>query len=68
MYGIKAFVFKADCGVIAECEKLVKDSIEALGGLDIVIGNAVRTTLQMERRFVVLLKLHCSVMGAVVRR
>ena len=41
-HGVKAVFFKADCGVIAECEGLVKDTIEALGGLDIVIGNAVR--------------------------
>ena len=31
-----------DMGVLADCEKAVKDSIAGLGGLDIIISNAVR--------------------------
>ncbi|QIW98061.1 hypothetical protein AMS68_003579 [Peltaster fructicola] len=37
---LKILTLRADCGVTSAVDKLVKDSIGALGGLDIVIGNA----------------------------
>ncbi|KEF53314.1 alcohol dehydrogenase [Exophiala aquamarina CBS 119918] len=39
-YGVKAHVLQADIGVIAESQKLVKDTVELLGGLDVIINNA----------------------------
>lgn len=30
-----------DCGVIADCERCVREAVEGLGGLDVLIGNAV---------------------------
>jgi hypothetical protein len=30
--------------VIAECNNLVEETIKAFGGLDVIIGNAVRIT------------------------
>ena len=30
-----------DVGIMADCQRLVKESIEGLGGLDIIISNAV---------------------------
>lgn len=33
-----------DVGVLADCERIVQESIDALGGLDIIINNAVRPT------------------------
>ncbi|KAF2461656.1 short chain dehydrogenase [Lineolata rhizophorae] len=39
-FDVKVFIMKADCGVTAECEKLVRDTIDILGGVDIIIGNA----------------------------
>lgn len=30
-----------DVGVLADCEKTVQESIDRLGGLDIIIANAV---------------------------
>ncbi|KAF3907224.1 hypothetical protein ABW20_dc0101920 [Dactylellina cionopaga] len=37
---IKVVTIQADVGKKQECENLVKQSIEALGGLDIIIHNA----------------------------
>jgi hypothetical protein len=34
-----------DCGVIAQCQELVKRANEELGGLDVIIGNAVCVSL-----------------------
>ena len=31
-------------GVLVDCEKVVKESIAGLGGLDIIISNAVRNS------------------------
>jgi hypothetical protein len=31
-----------DCGDMDDCARCVKDTITALGGLDVIIGNAVR--------------------------
>ncbi|KAL0263463.1 hypothetical protein SLS55_002443 [Diplodia seriata] len=39
-YHIKATIIKADVGVTAECERCVRETVKALGGLDILIGNA----------------------------
>ncbi|KAF2787733.1 short chain dehydrogenase/reductase [Melanomma pulvis-pyrius CBS 109.77] len=39
-YGVKAVTIKADMCSIVECKKLVDETIEALGGIDIVIANA----------------------------
>lgn len=33
--------FSQDVGVTAECERCVQETIKNLGGLDILIGNAV---------------------------
>lgn len=40
-YGVKTTAIQADVGATAECDRCVQDAIKALGGLDIVIGNAV---------------------------
>lgn len=33
-----------DVGVLADCERTVQESIDGLGGLDIIISNAVSAT------------------------
>ena len=38
------FTFQ-DVGILADCKRMVKESIEKLGGLDIIINNAVRIHL-----------------------
>ena len=40
-YGVKAFALRGDMGVEADCVRLVEESIEKLGGLDIIVSNAV---------------------------
>ncbi|EKG21828.1 Short-chain dehydrogenase/reductase SDR [Macrophomina phaseolina MS6] len=39
-HGVKVTTIKADVGVSAECERCVQETVKALGGLDILIGNA----------------------------
>lgn len=31
-----------DVGVLADCERIVQESVDGLGGLDIIVANAVR--------------------------
>lgn len=40
-HGVKAVVVKADAGSMAECKRCVEETIQALGGIDVIIGNAV---------------------------
>lgn len=40
-HGTKIVALKADCGVIDEINHLVNETIKELGGLDVLIGNAV---------------------------
>ncbi|PGH36288.1 hypothetical protein GX50_00793 [[Emmonsia] crescens] len=44
-YNAKVVVIQADVGIRADCIKLVKQTIEQLGGLDVVISNAGWTKL-----------------------
>ncbi|KAK0653435.1 Granaticin polyketide synthase putative ketoacyl reductase 2 [Lasiodiplodia hormozganensis] len=39
-YHVKATIIKADVGITTECERCVRDTVKAIGGLDILIGNA----------------------------
>ncbi|KFY89800.1 hypothetical protein V500_05499 [Pseudogymnoascus sp. VKM F-4518 (FW-2643)] len=39
-YGVKAFALRGDMGLEADCVRLVEESIEKLGGLDIIVSNA----------------------------
>lgn len=39
-YGVKSFVIKGDCGVPEDNANLVKETVEALGGLDVIVANA----------------------------
>lgn len=38
--GVKAVVVKADMSIVDECKRCVKESIELLGGLDVILANA----------------------------
>lgn len=40
-HGVKAVVIKADMTSTSEAKRAVKETIEKLGGLDIVLSNAV---------------------------
>lgn len=40
-YGVKAFVVQGDMGLEADCVRVVEESIAKLGGLDVIISNAV---------------------------
>ena len=40
-WGVRAVLVQGDVGVMADCERTVKESREGLGGLDIIISNAV---------------------------
>jgi NAD(P)-dependent dehydrogenase (short-subunit alcohol dehydrogenase family) len=40
-HGVRVIVLRADCGVVAECEGLVRATIEEFGGLHVIVGNAV---------------------------
>ena len=40
-YGVKAVTVRGDCGVAADCQTCVRETIAAFGGIDIIIGNAV---------------------------
>lgn len=37
----KQYIKSQDVGVLEDCERIVQGSIDALGGLDIIIANAV---------------------------
>ncbi|KFY86387.1 hypothetical protein V498_07516 [Pseudogymnoascus sp. VKM F-4517 (FW-2822)] len=39
-HGVKAFAVRGDMGVEADCVRLVEESIEKLGGLDVIVSNA----------------------------
>ncbi|KFY43506.1 hypothetical protein V494_01944 [Pseudogymnoascus sp. VKM F-4513 (FW-928)] len=39
-YGVKAFAVKGDMGVEADCVRLVEETIEKLGGVDVIVSNA----------------------------
>jgi len=39
-WGVKTAVIQADAGIAADNVRLVKESVEALGGLDVIIANA----------------------------
>lgn len=39
-HNVKTFVIQGDGGVVADVQKCVKETINAFGGLDIIIGNA----------------------------
>ncbi|KAL1960199.1 hypothetical protein VTO42DRAFT_8742 [Malbranchea cinnamomea] len=39
-YGVKTVILQGDMGIRADCENVVKKTIEQLGGLDVVISNA----------------------------
>ena len=40
--GVKAICIKADCGVPEDNVRLVKETVDGLGGLDVVVANAGR--------------------------
>lgn len=40
-YNCKAIIVKGDQGILADCENTVQKSIDGLGGLDIIVSNAV---------------------------
>ena len=44
-HGVKAVTIKADMTSTSECKRVVEETIKQLGGIDIVIANAVRTSL-----------------------
>jgi NAD(P)-dependent dehydrogenase (short-subunit alcohol dehydrogenase family) len=39
-YGVKTVILKGDGGVLADCKRIVQETIKAFGGLDGIIGNA----------------------------
>lgn len=39
-HGVKAICIKADCGVPEDNARLVKETIEGLGGIDVIVANA----------------------------
>jgi len=39
-FGVKVAVIQADIGVVEDCVRLVKETVQELGGLDIIINNA----------------------------
>jgi len=38
--GVKAICIKADCGVPEDNVRLVKETVDGLGGLDVIVANA----------------------------
>lgn len=40
LFGVKAICIKADCGVPEDNVRLVKETIEGLGGIDVIVANA----------------------------
>ncbi|KAA6410332.1 MAG: alcohol dehydrogenase [Lasallia pustulata] len=44
-YNAKVVLIQGDVGVLADCERTVKESISGLGGLDIIVSNAGWTKL-----------------------
>lgn len=39
-YSVKTSVIQGDGGIMADCKKCVDKTVEAFGGIDVVIGNA----------------------------
>jgi NAD(P)-dependent dehydrogenase (short-subunit alcohol dehydrogenase family) len=39
-FGVKSIVIQGDVGVASDCERLVKETIEQLGGIDVIVNNA----------------------------
>lgn len=39
-FGVKAVCIKADCGIPEDNARLVKETVEGLGGLDVIVANA----------------------------
>ena len=46
-HGVKAVILKADMTSTADAKRVVEEANEALGGLDIIIGNAVCLTIDI---------------------
>lgn len=44
-HGVKTIVLQGDAGSSADCARLVADTVEGLGGLDVLIGNAGYTKI-----------------------
>jgi NAD(P)-dependent dehydrogenase (short-subunit alcohol dehydrogenase family) len=40
-YGVKAFAVQGDMGVEADCVRVVEETVGRLGGLDVIVSNAV---------------------------
>jgi NAD(P)-dependent dehydrogenase (short-subunit alcohol dehydrogenase family) len=40
-YDVKVVIIQADVGTDEACKRLVRESIEQLGGLDVIVSNAV---------------------------
>lgn len=38
--GVRTAVIRGDAGVIKDCERCVRETVDAFGGIDIIIGNA----------------------------
>ncbi|WPH01013.1 Hypothetical protein R9X50_00384700 [Acrodontium crateriforme] len=39
-HGVKAIIIQGDCGILSDCQKCVRETIKAFGGVDVIIGNA----------------------------
>jgi len=49
-HGVKAVCIKADCGVPEDNVRLVKETVDALGGLDVIVANAGQLTRRLHNR------------------
>jgi NAD(P)-dependent dehydrogenase (short-subunit alcohol dehydrogenase family) len=38
----KAVIIQGDVGLLADCERIIQEALSKLGGLDIIVSNAVR--------------------------
>jgi NAD(P)-dependent dehydrogenase (short-subunit alcohol dehydrogenase family) len=46
-HNVKTIVIQGDGGVLNDCKSMVQDTVKEFGGLDILIGNAVRVNVML---------------------
>jgi NAD(P)-dependent dehydrogenase (short-subunit alcohol dehydrogenase family) len=49
-YGVQTHIVQGDAGVTADIKYLVHETIKTLGGIDVIIGNAVSLRRERQRR------------------
>ena len=47
-------------GKLVDCERIVQEAIDGLGGLDVIISNAVRSTVRLSKPYDAIDHMYCN--------